>query len=105
MRKSVCRHLPEEPPAKESKGYTKIANKYVDLMPDMGASAWAVFCQLARHSDIKGHAYPSIRYLAELTRLDKQTVVESIKRLVRLRLVQTNKRKGKVTYYYVTHRE
>jgi DNA-binding MarR family transcriptional regulator len=74
-------------------------------MPDMGASAWAVYTQLARHADRHGHCFPGIRYLAKLTRLDKGTVVTSIKRLVRLRLVTVQKRNGQSTHYLVRHRE
>ena len=51
-------YLPEDP-IKVSKGFTMVANRTVDKMPDMGPAAWAVYCQLVRHADRQGHCWPS----------------------------------------------
>ena len=93
-------YLPEDP-IKVSKGYTKVENRIIDLMPDMGPAAWAVYCQLARHADKQGHCWPSIRRMAELTTLDREAVMRAVKRLVKLKLVEVQKTHGKVTHYWL----
>jgi hypothetical protein len=90
-----------EAPLKLSRGWTKLDNRIVDRMPDMGPAAWAVYCQLARHGDRYGHCFPSIRRLAKLTTLDPKTVGAALKKLVAMKLVRTQKAHGKVTQYWL----
>ncbi len=101
-------HGPEEPQPEPSNGHTQIANKYADMMPDMGASTFAVYFQLARHADRHGQCFPGIKLLARLTRLSKRTIIECIKKLVKLKLVQVEQSIGKYgrrNNYIVTHRK
>ena len=106
-RKILCHyHGTEELATEPSKGHTQIANRYIDLMPAMGPSAWAVYTQLARHADKQGHCYPGIKLLATLTRLSKDTVIESVKKLVKLKLVKVEQSigpHGRRNSYFVTH--
>jgi hypothetical protein len=97
------RYYGPEEPIKPSKGFIKIANTIVDRMPDMGPDAWAVYCQLVRHADRKGHCWPSIHRMAELAPMDEKTVRKALKTLATMKLIAMQKTDGKVTQYWVQH--
>lgn len=82
-------------------GFTKLDNKIVDMMPDIGVYAWAVYSQLARHADRQGHCWPGIRRLARLTGIGKDTIVKCVKHLQKLGLIDFQKRGDKSTEYWV----
>jgi hypothetical protein len=90
------------PPPEPAKGFLIIDNRYQDAIgPD--PSAWIVYGQLVRHADKEGHCWPSVRLLAKLTGLHLEAVVAALDRLENLRIIQTVKKPGKVTQYWITH--
>ncbi len=84
-----------------SLGFTKIHNRILDMMPDVGSVAFSVYLQLARHTDKNGHCWPSIRRLARLCAIDEKTAGVALKRLADWKLIDIRKRKGIHNQYWL----
>ena len=70
-------------------------------LDDYGLSApqFRVYCHLARRASNDGKAWPSIRSIAKVCRLNKKTVRSALRVLVEHHLVEPKQRDGATTLY------
>ena len=70
----------------------------------IGATAWAVYCVIKAHSDMKtGAAWPGVKHIAELMGVSEDTVNRALKVLVEHKLVTIEKR-GRQNRYMITEK-
>lgn len=74
-------------------GWTRVDDIVIRRMPEIGATAYAVYSVVAMHADRDGRCWPSIGRIAAIAGVGRRTVQRAIERLVDAGLIEVERRR------------
>ncbi len=86
--------------AKHRENFPIFVSRFIDEF-DLSAAEFRVYAHLSRRQGRHKAAWPSLRTIAAITRLNKETVANALKRLAERGLIEARIAQGKHSHYRV----